>query len=521
MNPIPPPSAGLAAGLADSPLSASGSSAARGRTLALDCRAQQCPMPVLRLAKAAAELGPGGHLSIRADDPAFPKDLRAWARSAGARILRFDADADGFEAELVVGGDAGPGSLPSPARRSSPAVPEPVLIPAPTPSPASAPRTAPVLRRRSRPMSAPWMASAPWLGPASLEPVHPTHTPARIAASAPVQPSYSAVQPRTQGQRSSGPAPMTPLGPVRQTFDLRERPTKALPELVARACELAQPGAILAVLADDPQFGPRLEGLLQTIDATLLEFVEHNGHVEARIRVEPPCVTPPCVTATPAPPPREPTPTPVVTPTPARASGPIPSSSARSGTGTLLLGEAPATSLATPSPSSPPTALATRERCTLLVLHNDHESLLAALLVANGAAAQGLDTSVFFSFWGLNLLRGLEPNPAAPPVRVGILQRLLKWMMPKGPARQPLGKLHFAGLGKHMLSSIMREQQLMSLPQLLDSAQELGVRFTVCTMSMAVMGIAPRDLHPYPNLDYGGVASFVEDARGSAIHMVF
>lgn len=126
--------------------------------------------------------------------------------------------------------------------------------------------------------------------------------------------------------------------------------------------------------------------------------------------------------------------------------------------------------LARPAPMAHPET----ERCTLLVLHNDHEALLAALLVANGAAAQGMDTTVFFTFWGLNLLRGPGPNSAEPEPKIGLMQRLMKWMMPKGPKRQPLGKMHFGGLGKGMLSAIMRSQEIMSLPELLDSAQQLG-----------------------------------------------
>src|SRR5690606_31598926 len=74
-------------------------------TIELDCRAQQCPVPVLRLAKAVGELGDGGVVLIRADDPAFPKDLRAWARSAGSRIVRFDDRGGYFEATIRVGGD--------------------------------------------------------------------------------------------------------------------------------------------------------------------------------------------------------------------------------------------------------------------------------------------------------------------------------------------------------------------------------------------------------------------------------
>ncbi len=402
-------------------------------TIELDCRTQQCPVPVLRLAKAAGEVGDGGLVLIRADDPAFPKDLRAWARSAGSRITRFDDHGEYFEAEIRIGNE-------------------------PEPSPSAAPP-------------------------------------------APTQ------------ARESYELPDLDAGPVSQTFDLRGQPADALIPALARACARAEPGATLAILVDEPSFPERLDAYLATADATLMALERRTDAIETRVRVEPP-IAPPGAQAE-----LEPVPPPDARRTEPDFSGypgfprrpdarpePAPSRDhARDQT----------RALARPAPSLAP------ERCTLLVLHNDHEALLAALLIANGAAAAGMQTSVFFTFWGLNLLRGAEPNYAEPEAKIGLMQRLMKWMMPKGPDRQPLGQMHFAGLGKGMLGAIMREQQIMSLPELMHSAVKLGVRFTACTMSMSVMGIARRDLYPYPNLDYGGVASFVDDARNSSIAMVF
>lgn len=364
-------------------------------TIELDCRAQQCPVPVLRLAKAAGELDDGGFVLIRADDPAFPKDLRAWARSAGSRIMRFDDYGEYYEAEIRIGEER--------------------------------------------------------------DNVHIDDEDDLFEI------DESALY------RESDEFPTSEPAPASQTFDLRGRPPASLLDIVDQACSRAEPGAVIALIVDDPSFVRRLDAHLQTIDATLIAFQRRGPLTEARIRVDPPAQT------------------------------------------------EHLSVLAQPAPMVHPDP----ERCTLLLLHNDHEALLAALLVANGAAAQGIDTTVFFTFWALNLLRAPTPNLAEPQPEIGLMQRLMKWMMPKGPERQPLGQMHFAGLGKGMLSAIMRRQQLMTLPELMDNAQQLGVRFTACTMSMSVMGIAPRDLHPYPNLDYGGVASFVEEARHSSITLVF
>ncbi len=185
-----------------------------------------------------------------------------------------------------------------------------------------------------------------------------------------------------------------------------------------------------------------------------------------------------------------------------------------------------AAAVATETPAITAIATATEQvprenRATLLVLHNDLEALLAAMLCANAAAAQGMDVNVFFSFWGVNLLRGDRPRPDEPAERTGLMTRMMKWMMPRGPKRQRLGKMHMAGMGTGMMRMFMKKNNILPLEELMNEAQELGVEFTVCTMSMGVMGIQKRDLRVYPNMQFAGVTCFMEGARSSAISLVF
>ncbi len=161
------------------------------------------------------------------------------------------------------------------------------------------------------------------------------------------------------------------------------------------------------------------------------------------------------------------------------------------------------------------------ERAEYLVIHNDFESLMAAMMVACASAAQGLETSVFFSFWGVNLLRGDRPREGEPKPKLTIIHRLFRWMMPRGASRQPLSKMHFGGMGKSMMLSSMREQNIMTLEQLIDSAVESGVKFKMCTMSMNIMGIHKRDIVELPNIEFAGVASFVGGASMADVSMVF
>ncbi len=170
-----------------------------------------------------------------------------------------------------------------------------------------------------------------------------------------------------------------------------------------------------------------------------------------------------------------------------------------------------------PNPVVAPVA----NRCTLLILRNDFESLMAAMLTANGARAQNMEVVIYFSFWGVNLLRGERPRRDLVAQRVSFLQRLMKWMMPRGPRRQKMSKMHMGGAGKGMMEYFMRRNNVMGLAELIDEAVESEVRFIVCTMSMGIMGIEKRDLMDLPNMEYGGVTAFVEAARDSRMSLVF
>lgn len=180
--------------------------------------------------------------------------------------------------------------------------------------------------------------------------------------------------------------------------------------------------------------------------------------------------------------------------------------------------EAPAAATAEP-PAAAMVATPRENRATLLVIRNDLESLLAALMVANSSAAQGMAVEVYFSFWGIHLLRGDSTRPASAE-RPGLLQRIMLWLVPKGP-RQRLGKLHMGGLGTRILLRLMRKRNILALDQLVSAACAQGVRFRVCSMSMGLMGLQQSDIVDLPNIDFAGVTSFSEVASRSAVSLVF
>lgn len=176
-------------------------------------------------------------------------------------------------------------------------------------------------------------------------------------------------------------------------------------------------------------------------------------------------------------------------------------------------------------PSEAPRSMATmpvprENKTTLLVLRNDLESLLAALMVANASAAQGMAVEIYFAFWGIHLLRGRSTRAARGDERPGLLQRMMLWLVPKG-SKQRLGKLHMGGLGTRILLRLMRKRNILALDELVASAAAQGVRFRVCSMSMGLMGLTAADIVDLPNIDFAGVTSFSEAASRSAAALVF
>jgi peroxiredoxin family protein len=117
--------------------------------------------------------------------------------------------------------------------------------------------------------------------------------------------------------------------------------------------------------------------------------------------------------------------------------------------------------------------------------------------------------TLFFTFWGLNVLRRGD----APPTQKPLMDRLFGWMMPRGPDKLGLSKMHLAGLGTAMMRRTMRRKHVAPLNELMSTARRLGVRFVACSMSMDVMGIGRDEL--IDGVEVGGVGAYL-DATATA-----
>ena len=150
---------------------------------------------------------------------------------------------------------------------------------------------------------------------------------------------------------------------------------------------------------------------------------------------------------------------------------------------------------------------------TIVVFSSDLDKVMAAFIIANGAVAMGSDVTMFFTFWGLNLLR----RPESVPVRKTPIERMFGWMMPRGAGKTTLSQMNMGGMGTAMIKGIMKKKNVLSLPELMAAAQQSGVHLVACTMTMDLMGIKREEL--IDGVEEGGVAMYLDRAGSANVNL--
>jgi peroxiredoxin family protein len=154
-----------------------------------------------------------------------------------------------------------------------------------------------------------------------------------------------------------------------------------------------------------------------------------------------------------------------------------------------------------------------KEKTTIVLFSGDLDKAIAAFIIANGAAAYDHDVTIFFTFWGLNTMRKEE----VVHVKKGFLEKAFGWMMPRGANKLGLSKMNMMGMGPEMIKHVMKKHNALSLPQLIDLAQEQGVKLVACTMTMDLLGLQKEEL--IDGMEYAGVAAYLGDANQAKVNL--
>ena len=152
-------------------------------------------------------------------------------------------------------------------------------------------------------------------------------------------------------------------------------------------------------------------------------------------------------------------------------------------------------------------------RATIVVFSGDMDKVFAAFIIATGCAAAGMDTTLFFTFWGLNAIKKGEPIKAK-----GFLGKMMGIMNRGGINRLSPSRFSFGGIGRVLFSKMMRDKNVTSLEDLRQTLIDLDAHLLACKMSMDVLEITRDDLIPEVE-DIVGVATFVKEAANSKLQL--
>lgn len=150
---------------------------------------------------------------------------------------------------------------------------------------------------------------------------------------------------------------------------------------------------------------------------------------------------------------------------------------------------------------------------SIVIFSADLDKLMAGLNIAIAAVSMGLPVNMYFTFWGLNALRKENFDTSG----YGLFEKMMAFMMPNGPRKLTLSQMNMGGIGTWLMKKQMKLKQICMLPELIKLAQESGVRFIGCQMTMNMMGIQREAL--IDGLHFTGVAGYLGEAEKSHFNL--
>ena len=154
------------------------------------------------------------------------------------------------------------------------------------------------------------------------------------------------------------------------------------------------------------------------------------------------------------------------------------------------------------------------EKVTLVVFSGEMDKALAAFNIAIGAASMEMEVSMFFTFWGLNIIKRNEGRIQSK----GIMRRMLNFINRGGSKRLRLSKFHMMGMGTWMMKRLMKDVNFPQLEELMAIAREVGVKFIACTTSMGIMGISKEAFIPEVD-SFAGAATYLAEAKEGKVNL--
>jgi peroxiredoxin family protein len=158
---------------------------------------------------------------------------------------------------------------------------------------------------------------------------------------------------------------------------------------------------------------------------------------------------------------------------------------------------------------------APEDQLSMVVFSAELDRMLAAFIIATGAAAMYDRVVMFFTFWGTTAMRDLSKHVQ----KADLMAKMFARMLPKGSSQLKLSQMNMAGLGTRMMKRLMKKKGVMPLEDLMKAAADFGVEIVICEMSMNLMGFKIEELIDYPNIKLAGAAKFLQEAGSSKVSL--
>ena len=149
----------------------------------------------------------------------------------------------------------------------------------------------------------------------------------------------------------------------------------------------------------------------------------------------------------------------------------------------------------------------------MVVFSGDLDKAIAAFIIANGAVSMGRKVTMFFTFWGLTIIRKQDKVKT----KKDIVAKMFSMMLPRGSKKLSLSQMNMGGMGAKMIRGVMKKHNVDSLESLIQQALDSGVEMIACNMSMDLMGISENEL--IDGVSFGGVASYLAAGEESDINL--
>lgn len=159
------------------------------------------------------------------------------------------------------------------------------------------------------------------------------------------------------------------------------------------------------------------------------------------------------------------------------------------------------------------TIINNKDGATMVVFSGDLDKAIASFIIATGSASMGKKVTMFFTFWGLSVIKKQEKVK----VKKNVIEKMFDIMLPRRANKLPLSKMNMAGMGPIMIKKIMKDKNVDSIDILIKNAMDMGVNLVACTMSMDLMGIKEAEL--LEGVEFGGVASYLGAAEDSGVNL--